>query len=543
MAAARAEAVCPEGDADFPSFYSETALFTDALARVEDYPPSPSRVTGIAVPHHLLVGHLTALGFKAASGFRPKRIVVLSPDHFRRTAKPFAVTMRGFDTVLGPVPGDPVAARALEKASALVEESCLFSAEHGVQAMLPFIRHYFAGVPVLAVAVSVRSTRSDWEEMAQDLGAFVDSETLVVQSTDFSHFLPQAEARRVDQQVLNVLAAGDLDAIAALHQPDHVDSLGAFFIQAALQRKLAAQATVIANENSQKYSESIVGRTTSYLVALWGPRPGAPAPGPDATRIFLAGDTNFGRAMKTALNEDGAADRIEQAVLSVTHGAPLVVNLEGVILPNVPAAIDDMTLAMPGELAIPWLKRLNVQAVSLANNHALDLNASGLAETRAALDQAGIASASQGEVLRFPGLDIVCLSDLDTNASAQIDLLTPALLDRLGREGPDRAVAAFVHWGREWITRPSAREEFLLSEMERRAVPLVAGAHPHRASDGLDLRAGGDMAVAYSLGNFLFDQTDARGASGALLELTVFSQGTIFARVVPIPNLFELAGG
>jgi poly-gamma-glutamate synthesis protein (capsule biosynthesis protein) len=44
--------------------------------------------------------------------------------------------------------------------------------------------------------------------------------------------------------------------------------------------------------------------------------------------------------------------------------------------------------------------------------------------------------------------------------------------------------------------------------------------------------------LAYSLGNFLFDQR-SEVASAAVLEVRVFEQGTYFARLVPIPNFFE----
>jgi poly-gamma-glutamate capsule biosynthesis protein CapA/YwtB (metallophosphatase superfamily) len=195
---------------------------------------------------------------------------------------------------------------------------------------------------------------------------------------------------------------------------------------------------------------------------------------------------------------------------------------------------------MPEELAIPWLKRLHVAGAGLANNHGLDLGPSGLAETQAALSRAGIPFAAQGEALSLPGLDIVALSDLGTKASQEVDLLSPDLLDALLREGADRAVVAFVHWGREWITAPGPRETALAGEMTRRGVGLIAGAHPHKASKGLEAIAGGDTLLAYSLGNFLFDQTSTRGASSAMLELTVFPQGTVFTRRLPLPNLFEL---
>ena len=543
--ASAAAPTCPEGDGPFPPFYDDASLFTKAIEKVAQAEPSNVRLSGITVPHHLLADRLVALGFRSASAFRYKRIVILSPDHFRKAERLFATTTRGFETVLGPVPTDTDAARALLSASDLIEDSCLFDKDHGVRAMLPFIRHTFPEAKVVPVAMSIKSTRQDWDRLAEALEKIVDQDTLIVESTDFSHYLPQHVARGYDQQTLNVLAAGSLDQIAALRQPAHADSVGALYVQVKLQQRLfGAAPLVIANANSQAWSENETAETTSYIVALFG-RFGAGfnSPAGEASSItYLAGDTNFGRYMKTALLDEAARERVVTAVRDLTRGRPLVVNLEGVILPNVPEAIDDMTLAMPEDLAIPMLKALGVAGAGLANNHALDLGPSGLAETRRALLAAGIPSFAQGEMLALQSLDLVGLTDIDTNGSRQTDLITPELLDRLVQADAARPTVAFVHWGREYITQSSARETALADEMRLRAVPLVVGAHPHVTDGALTALSGGDTLVLHSLGNFLFDQNADR-SSGALLELRVFAQGTVFARVISLPNLFEVAKG
>lgn len=537
--------ICPEGERPFPPFYDDASLFTKAIDKVAEAEPSNVRLSGITVPHHLLADRLVALGFRSASAFRYKRIVILSPDHFRQAKLPFATTTRGFETVLGPVPTDKDAAQALLSSIDLIEPSCLFDKDHGVRAMLPFIRHYLPGAKVVPVAMSIKSTRKDWDRLAAALETIVDQDTLIVESTDFSHYLPQHVARGYDQQTLNVLAAGSLDQIAALRQPAHADSVGALYVQVKLQQRLfGAAPLVLANANSHAWSDKETAETTSYVVALFG-RFGAGfnSPAGEATSItYLAGDTNFGRFMKTALLDEAARERVVNAVRALTRGRPLVVNLEGVILSNVPEAIDDMTLAMPEDLAIPMLKALGVAGAGLANNHALDLGPTGLGETRRALLAAGIPSFAQGEILALPGLDLVGLTDIDTNGSRQTDLITPELLDRLVQADATRPTIAFVHWGREYIPTPSAREAALADDMRLRAVPLVVGAHPHVTDGRLSALSGGDTLVLHSLGNFLFDQNADR-SSGALLELRVFAQGTVFARVIPLPNFFEVAKG
>ena len=110
---ALAAAACPPGDADYPPFYDSSDLFDRAIDKVADYPPSNVRLTGITVPHHLLADRLVALGFRAASGQSYKRIVILTPDHFRKADKPFATTRRGFETVKGTVATDAEAVSRL----------------------------------------------------------------------------------------------------------------------------------------------------------------------------------------------------------------------------------------------------------------------------------------------------------------------------------------------------------------------------------------------------------------------------------------------
>ena len=109
---------------------------------------------------------------------------------------------------------------------------------------------------IVPIAVSNRAQRADWDALVEILAGIVTERTLVVQSTDFSHYLPQPVAMQRDQEVLNVLSANDTDAVAALVQPRHLDSKGAQYVQMRLQQKrFGARPSVVANANSQRYSD------------------------------------------------------------------------------------------------------------------------------------------------------------------------------------------------------------------------------------------------------------------------------------------------
>lgn len=544
LAPALASTGCPKDGANFPVFDADAARYLAAIENEKSYSPAPVRLSGITVPHHLVAAHLIARGFRAASSFAYERVIVLTPDHFNRATGPFATTRHGFDTAFGPVAIDSAAVEKLLAAEARVTPSCLFAREHGLQALLPFLRHYLPGAKLVPVAIPLSAKRDDWDRLAAALAQLADDTTLVVQSTDFSHYHPLEKARQFDQQVLNVIASGALDEIALLRQPDHLDSLGSLYTQMKLQADVfGARPVIVASENQQQYTERRLTETTSYLLILFGRfEDGVFAHEDGADVIYFAGDTHFARAMTPALTDSDRAEHVKTAILARTHGRPLIVNLEGVILPNVPEALAHMTIAMPEELTIDWLRKLNVVGVGLANNHAMDLDLSGLAETRAALDSAGVPHFGQGESLEIGGIAVVGLTDLDSNGPPYTGLIDDALLDRLIVADPGRPVVAFVHWGREYVTEPGSRENLLADEMRLRGVSLIVGAHPHAANGRLVALAGGETLLAYSLGNFLFDQT-ARTSSGTLLEMRTFPQGTFFTRLIPLPNLFDLVQG
>jgi poly-gamma-glutamate capsule biosynthesis protein CapA/YwtB (metallophosphatase superfamily) len=92
----------------------------------------------------------------------------------------------------------------------------------------------------------------------------------------------------------------------------------------------------------------------------------------------------------------------------------------------------------------------------------------------------------------------------------------------------------FIHWGLEGHPSPGQREKHLARLMQTSA-SLIIGHHPHQAGK---LETNPNGAIAWSLGNFLFDQP-APQADGALLEVTFFSQGTFWARQIPFGNLYN----
>ena len=115
--------------------------------------------------------------------------------------------------------------------------------------------------------------------------------------------------------------------------------------------------------------------------------------------------------------------------------------------------------------------------------------------------------------------------------SALLRLPDLQCLDTVSRDKP---LFAFLHWGQEYATEPGPREEALISVLQGKGVELIMGCHSHRAGP---FRCRQPTCVAFSLGNFIFDQTPTRyfrsPAGGHILPPgNLFSQVASFGELI-----------
>lgn len=529
-----------ERPAPYPLFYTDPAVFVTALKKTAaSVTPLSSKVTGVTVPHHLLALDLITDTLRLAQAGKYERILLLSPDHFKRGTTAFSTTRRDFLTPLGRVEVDNDAASAL-LACPLITESNLFSHEHGVQAILPAVARCFPGVPVVPVALGVRSTPAEWAALLPYLEKLArEKPTLIIQSTDFSHYLSQPVAMRRDEETLRMLTLADPEGVPPLDQPGHLDSKAAQWLMMTLQRRLhQACPVVVQNRNAIHYGgHPGEPSTTSYITQIYSPEfiPGSALPG---ERWCFAGDAHFGRAMATRLADATHAARIEKAILEATGGAPLILNLEGVMMPAPPARPSHpFQIAMAETITLEWLRRLQVKAVSLANNHSGDFGPQARALMKSRLEEVGIAALENGKARDFGRFRLGVATDVENNPQPAKDMLAPSSLE--GWAAPStssrRPLFAFLHCGVEYARAPGLRERHLAAWAEARGVTLVLGCHTHRPSPRWD--AGPASLRWFSMGNFLFDQNDPLN-TGGIVEVRFLDQGTWTARWLPLGNLF-----
>ena len=256
-----------------------------------------------------------------------------------------------------------------------------------------------------------------------------------------------------------------------------------------------------------------------------------------AQSCFFGGDTFCGRQVAKRLATPESREALLQQVLRITGGKPLILNLEGVLKAKCPESPGPYTLCLEEALALPLLKGLNVGAVSLANNHSLDLGEDSYREMRRRLAEQGIACLENRGVLDLGAFYLAGFTDVDNQSEAKIARLTRQDLEGLARLKRDKPLFAMMHWGREFAAQAGPREQALAALLEAEGVEVIIGCHSHRAGQLAGTRK---SCRLFSLGNFLFDQ-DQPGVSGMLLEAVFFPQGTYFLKVHPLNNLYRIS--
>jgi poly-gamma-glutamate synthesis protein (capsule biosynthesis protein) len=188
-------------------------------------------------------------------------------------------------------------------------------------------------------------------------------------------------------------------------------------------------------------------------------------------------------------------------------------------------------------MAVGALTAAGFDLVSLANNHALDGGAAGLAETLDTLGGAGIAALQDSRICDSGCWRIIRLPNGD---APRFHAAVLAFLDN-GRSLDTRAIAeaaaqadlviVSMHWGAEYYP-VTERQRRLAQELAAAGADLVLGHGPHvlQPVEWVD-----GALVAYSLGNFLFDQPFPETRQGAILRIRL-DRGSITA-VEAVPTV------
>ena len=249
----------------YPADPKELAAMIDEMLAKATPPAIKEPILAAVAPHagYQYSGPVAAYTYAALKGRKFSRVVVIAPSHYESFDFTSVYEGDAYQTPLGTVQVDKVFARQLAKMSSTMRLSSRghdptsAGAEHAIEVQLPWLQRVlgnFELVPVVMGDQSYESSRALGVALTKLIQSdSKGSETLVLASSDLSHYHPYDEAVTIDHKTLNALAAWDYFSMSRNFQSRIWEACGGAPIVAAMiyaERMGANRAMVLKYANS-----------------------------------------------------------------------------------------------------------------------------------------------------------------------------------------------------------------------------------------------------------------------------------------------------
>ena len=192
-------------------------------------------VRALICPHagYEYSGPTAATAYRLLAGKAYDTVIILAPSHYALFQGASVSATDAYETPLGTVPVWQKARELAEQPPFVLEPHCLVQRpgwsgssskpapaagedtpetwEHSVEVQVPFLQRTLQKFQVLPVIFG----KVDPEQVARVLAPLVDDRTLVIASTDLSHYHPYAEAQGLDRQTIRRICDQDIRALSA----------------------------------------------------------------------------------------------------------------------------------------------------------------------------------------------------------------------------------------------------------------------------------------------------------------------------------------
>ena len=272
-----------------------------------------------------------------------------------------------------------------------------------------------------------------------------------------------------------------------------------------------------------KQTDSEVDSLERYIRGYYGPE--------NAMTLTTVGDIIPARHVAEAMAKHGVAYSFKTAAPMMKDSDIAVGDLECPLTDRFKPPYSGMTFSAPTK-AVQGLALLGLDVVTLANNHSTNFGRGPFIDTLKVLKSNGIEYAGGGydynkahkaAIMDVKGVKVAVLSynsikdSLDATSSeagvswiqmppwspdSPADVATVESDIRAARQRADRVVVCF-HWSEEYKYHPNPSMVQLAHKACDAGADMIIGQHPHTIQS-IEFYKG--KLVAYSLGNFIFDQ-------------------------------------
>ena len=265
-----ASSVCAEADevrksalagSWYPADAGELQKQIDDLLAEANAPELSGELRALIVPHagYQYSGAAAAVGYKCIGGQAVSRVIILAPTHRVGISGCSVPKFSAYETPLGLVPLDVEACAELRKHALVGDNRGAHAQEHAIEIQLPFLQRTvgeFKLVPMLVGNLDYNGAKS----VAALILSLLDDETLLVASSDFTHFGPRFGYQPFTQDVRDNLRDLDHGAFRSILDGD---------AKGFLEYKRETGATICGALPIAMLLEAMRGSTQSMLLVYY----------------------------------------------------------------------------------------------------------------------------------------------------------------------------------------------------------------------------------------------------------------------------------
>ncbi|MBS3731876.1 MAG: AmmeMemoRadiSam system protein B [Desulfobacterales bacterium] len=202
----------------YPADPDELAQTIEQMSRqarkdpVKDLPDRPLKA--LIMPHagYRYSGPVAARAAQVLEGQSFSKIIIMAPDHRVGFAKGAISDADSYRTPLGNVDLHADAARLRKQYEMFRPVAASDRREHAVEVILPFLQTWLSDFEIIPI---VLGKNNEIESYAGALETVVDSNTLIIVSTDLSHYLPYREALSRDRTTIEIITGMKSEELGA----------------------------------------------------------------------------------------------------------------------------------------------------------------------------------------------------------------------------------------------------------------------------------------------------------------------------------------
>jgi len=535
----------------------DPAFFNQAYDKGQQYKEVVNgQIFGGIIPHHLLAAPLIAGFFEGMANQKVTTVILLSPNHHGVGKYNIASSKGVWTTIFGDLETDTSKVIQLENYKAAFVTEDVFDTEHGIYGITPFIKKTFPNAKMIPIVIKGGTPKQECDKLVQALNNLADNQTIILVSSDFSHYLTSDQADIHDKESIPAIESFDTDKVFNIDYEKNIDSPESVYtLLKVMQLKKATVPILIENTNSAKLTgHPEVQSTTSYLTMYFTNQKNSLSidlifdyvdpeqaskknTNPEEYTIIATGDVIPARSVNSkAVRLNDFNYPFEKTVNFLKSADAVFINLESPLIPSCKPTLEGMIFC-GDERSVRGFVYAGVTVASIANNHAGNYGIDGVNSTVSLLKKNNIHVTGNGEpaeiTIRDKKFGFLGYNDIGSKEPGIAWADLPQLqqdIQKLKKQ-VDFVIVSF-HWGVEYTSTPNTVQIDLAHAAIDVGADLIIGNHPHWVQ-GVEQYKG--KFITYAHGNYVFDQMWSQETrEGVLGKYTFNSRGLINVEFIPV---------